>query len=207
MTRAKQDLLDQLADDVGKCSDDFVVSKRIVEKIPAIFNGNKEEFIRTKIFIANKLGVDACSIIFVGSSCTGFSLNPKKDFKNFDEESDIDIAVISHHYFNIAWHWMRSQDLGLLKRKVKKGIIQHRNGYIFDGTIATDYFLTYLPFGEEWNKVINELERFPIFHGREVHFRLYQDHKSLIDYHLKNVKRNLPKLLGINPESVLLVNN
>lgn len=206
MARVEQKYLDELANDVDKGPDDFVVSKWIIERIPSIFNGDYEEFIKTKLFIANRLGIDSCSVIFVGSSCTGFSLNPDKDFKIFDELSDIDIAIISHHYFNIAWHWMKSVDIGLQKGKVRYSIAQHRSHYIFDGTIATDSFLTYLPFGNEWNSVIKELEKNPIFCGREVHFRLYQDHKSLIDYHRNNVKRNLPILLGVEAQSIELKN-
>lgn len=204
MQKVDQATLDLLVEDLNKEPNEYVVSKWIVEKIPVIFNGDYETFIKTKLSIANKLGVDSCSIIFVGSSCTGFSLNPEKGFKVFDEESDIDIAVISHYYFNIAWHWMRMQDVALLNMSAKKGIRQHRNYYIFDGTIATDFFLPYLPFGEQWTKVIKDLEDIPLFKGREIHFRLYQDHKSLIDYHRFNVKRNLPKLLGIEPESINL---
>lgn len=204
MQKVDQATLDQLVEDLNKEPNEYVVSKWIVEKIPVIFNDDYETFIKTKLSIANKLGVDSCSIIFVGSSSTGFSLNPEKGFKVFDEESDIDIAVISHHYFNIAWHWMRMQDVALLNKRAKNGIKQHRNYYIFDGTIATDFFLPYLPFGEQWTKIIKDLEVIPLFKGREIHFRLYQDHKSLIDYHRFNVKRNLPKLLGIEPESINL---
>lgn len=204
MQKVDQATLDQLVEDLNKEPDDYVVSKWIVEKIPAIFDGDYDSFIKTKLSIANKLGVDSCSIIFVGSSCTGFSLNPDKEFKVFDEESDIDIAVISHHYFNIAWHWMRMQDATLLNKNAKNGIRQHRKYYIFDGTIATDFFLSYLPFGDQWTKVIKELEEIPLFKGREIHFRLYQDHRSLIDYHRFNVKRNIPKLLGIEPKSINL---
>ena len=204
MQKVDQATLDQLVEDLNKEPNEYVVSKWIVEKIPVIFNGDYEIFFKTKLSIANKLGVDSCSIIFVGSSCTGFSLNPDKGFKVFDEESDIDIAVISHHYFNIAWHWMRMQDVTLLNKRAKNGIMQHKKHYIFDGTIATDFFLPYLPFGEQWTKVIKDLEDIPLLKGREIHFRLYQDHKSLIDYHRFNVKRNLPKLLGIEPESINL---
>ena len=91
MQKVDQATLDQLVEDLNKEPNEYVVSKWIVEKIPVIFNGDYETFIKTKLSIANKLGVDSCSIIFVGSSSTGFSLNPEKGFKVFDEESDIDI--------------------------------------------------------------------------------------------------------------------
>lgn len=201
MVRANQKDLDELADACTSAASEFVVSKWIVERVPYIFQNDYDCYINTKISIAKKLGVDACSIVFVGSCSTGFSLNPKKNFKVFDDDSDIDIAVISHHYFNIAWHWMRMQDESLLTYKAKKAIKNHRSWYVFDGAIATDFILPLLPFGKEWQSVIADLEKDPMFQGKDINFRLYQDHKSLIDYHIKNIKKNLPQLLGVEPES------
>lgn len=202
MVRANQEDLDRLAEACTSSSSEFVVSKWIVEKIPFIFHDDYDSFIKTKILIAQKLGIDTCSVVFVGSSSTGFSLNPNKKFKIFDEESDIDIAIISHHYFNEAWHWMKAQDESLLTGRAKQAIKMHRKRYVFDGTIATDAFLALLPFGKQWQSIISDLDKEPAFHGREIHFRLYQDHKSLIDYHIRNVKSNLPRLLGVEPESI-----
>lgn len=131
-------------------------------------------------------------------------MNPTKDFKVFDEKSDIDIAIVSYYYFSVAWRWLRQQDATLLRGSVKKAYMSHRNFYVFDGTIATDKILKFLPFGTAWKNVIEELKQNPIFHGRDIHFRLYQDHKSLVDYHVKNVKNNIPQLLNVKPQNTLL---
>lgn len=204
MARVGQQILDELVNDCSTKQYDIVVSKWIVERIPAVFNGNESEYRRIKSKIAQMLDVNMCSVVFVGSSCTGFSLNPKKDFKTFDDDSDIDIAIISHHHFNLAWRWLRHQDYGLLKGEAKNAWWNHRNHYIFDGTIATDQILHQLPFGAEWSRVVSEIRQEPIFANKEVHFRLYQDHQALIDYHIRNVKTNLPKMLGVEINNVLL---
>lgn len=206
MARVAQEILDSLLSD---CSDpqkpyEIVVSKWIVENTPAIFGGNKEEFLRIKSIIAQGLNVDMCSVVFVGSSCTGFSLNPNKDFKVFDDSSDIDIAIISHHHFNIAWRWMRQADLSNLKSAERYAIKQHKLHFVFDGTIATDMILPLLPFGAEWGSVLAAISNEPVFGGKEIHFRLYQDHKSLIDYHVNNVKNNMSTMLGIEAQEVTL---
>ena len=206
MARVSQAVIDQLLSD---CADpnkpyEIVVSKWIVEKIPAIFGDNKEEFLRIKSMIAQGLNVDMCSVVFVGSSCTGFSLNPKKGFKEFDDDSDIDIAIISHHHFNVAWRWMKQVDMSTLKSNERFVIGQHRSHFIFDGTIATDFILPLLPFGAQWGAVLTAISNEPVFGGREINFRLYQDHKALIDYHVKNVKNNMPTMLGVNAQEVTL---
>lgn len=197
MARVSQEILDGLIADCVQNPYEIVVSKWIIEKIPAIFHGDTEEFLRVKSIIAKGLKVDMCSVVFVGSSCTGFSLNPDKDFKEFDDRSDIDIAIISHHHFNIAWRWMRQVDLSTLKSREKYAVKQHRQHYVFDGTIATDMILPLMPFGAEWGAVLASIRNEPVFGGRDIHFRLYQDHKSLIDYHVNNVKNNMPLLLGV----------
>ena len=204
MARVSQDILDGLINDCAQKSYEIVVSKWIVEKTPAVFNGNREEYLRIKSLIAQGLKVDMCSVVFVGSSCTGFSLNPTKNFKEFDESSDIDIAIISHHHFNIAWRWMRQVDLSTLKGNERYAVNQHRKHFVFDGKIATDLVLPLMPFGAEWGAVLAAISNEPVFGGRDIHFRLYQDHRSLIDYHVNNVKNNLPSLLGVRAQDVTL---
>lgn len=205
MARVEQHVLDELVNDCSTQQYDIVVSKWIVERTPVLFGGNQEEYRRIKSMIAQKLDVNMCSVVFVGSGCTGFSLNPDKNFKTFDDSSDIDIAIISHHHFNLAWRWLRHQDSGLLKGDAKKALWHHRAHFIFDGTIATDKILLHLPFGKEWNRALNEISQEPVFANKEVHFRLYQDHQALIDYHVGNVKKNLPKLLGVESNNEVLI--
>lgn len=206
MARANQEILDNLLNDFKSEPHEYVVSKWITERIPALFDGDEDLYRRTKLKIADMLGLDSCSIVFVGSSCTGFSLNPNKDCKMFDDSSDIDIAVISHWHFTEAWHWLKIQNSSLLQGKAKKAYNSHRSHYIFDGTIATDQILLFLPFGKAWKDAILELEKDPVFKGLEIHFRLYQDHKSLIDYHISNIRDNLATLLGVQPEVQILKN-
>ena len=204
MPRVGQNVLDRLINDCVNLPYEIVVSKWIIEATPALFGNNRDEFLRIKALIANKLGVDMCSVVFVGSSSTGFSMNPRKDFKTFDSSSDIDIAIVSHYYFNEAWHSLRLMDKSGLSESAKRAYYSHRSHYIFDGTIATDKILSHLPFGGAWRKAIIEIREEPVFNNKEIHFRLYQDHKSLIDYHVSNVKDNLSGMLGIKPSSTKL---
>lgn len=75
MARINQEILDELVEDCSEGNDEYVVSKWIIEKVPAIFNGNFEQFVKVKLSIAKQLGIDSCSVVFVGSSCTGSSRN------------------------------------------------------------------------------------------------------------------------------------
>jgi hypothetical protein len=66
----------------------------------------EEKYVAFKSEVASRLtGVEQVSI--VGTANWRFSLNPKKDFKEFDRTSDVDVAVISSSQFHLTWNEMR----------------------------------------------------------------------------------------------------
>ena len=60
-----------------------------------------------KEILNDKLGVAYHNVLMVGSGKIGYSLSPFKKFKAFDEDSDIDIAIISIKMFNELWAKIR----------------------------------------------------------------------------------------------------
>lgn len=196
--------IEQFRKDFDKYEYDFLVSKWIVEKIPHIFNGDYEKFLQTKIKLSNLLNVDSCSIIFVGSSCTGFSLSPYKNFKEFNKESDIDIAIISHYYFDVAWHTIRNINFWKCTPEMKNAIEEHKANLIYWGTIATDKILGIMPFAKEWLHAIEEIGKEDVFENRKINFRLYQNHEALRSYHIHNFKSNLSSMVGVESKSITL---
>ncbi len=194
----------QFREDFDKYEYDFLVSKWVVEKLPHIFDGDYEKFLQTKLKLSNLLKIDSCSIIFVGSSCTGFSLSPNKKFKEFNEKSDIDIAIISHYHFDMAWHTIRNINLFDCTPDVKNSIKAHKENLIYWGTIATDKIIGIMPFADEWMHAIEVMEKEDIFVNRKINFRLYQDHEALRSYHLHNFKTNLSTMVGVKSESITL---
>lgn len=195
----------QFKKDFDKYNYDFLVSKWVVEKLPYIFNDNYENFLQTKLKLSKLLKVDSCSIIFVGSSCTGFSLSPNKNFGEFNENSDIDIAIISHYYFDVAWHTIRNVILYDHTPEVQNSIKMHRENLIYWGTIATDKILGIMPFAKEWMQAKEEMAKEKVFENRKINFRLYQDHEALRAYHLHNFEKNLPKMVGVESKSITLI--
>lgn len=197
-------IIEEFKRDYGVCDHAFLTSKWVLEKVPYIFGDNTEKYLQTKIEISKLLGVDSCSIIFVGSSCTGFSLSPRKIFHTFNENSDIDIAVISHYYFDVAWKTLRDIDMYKLPYDVQEAISEHKNRLIYWGTIATDKILGIMPFGRKWMDATQKIQEMEIFENREVNFRLYRDHESLRAYHIDNFKNKLPEIMNVEPKSIEL---
>jgi len=159
-----------------------LVSRIILERLPFMFD-SKEQYFHWRHMLAEGLQVDARDIVLVGSAATGRSLSARKKFTTFNNKSDVDIAVISMVYFDRAWHWFRRANPALLgfDPEQLKLFNRHRQGYIFDGMIAANVFLSYLPFGAEWNRELQRSEQYlpPSLRGRVLSVRIYRDSEAL----------------------------
>jgi predicted nucleotidyltransferase len=188
----------------------FLISKWILSRTPHVFGTDHEAYLAWKEILADKIGVDSCAITITGSAATGFSLSPHKNFRAFDDESDVDIAVVSHHYFDISWHYLRS--LGALRYQLTKvqqdSILDHARRLIYWGTIATDKMLEILPFGRTWIEALTEMAAVAPTEHRGINARIYNDFESLRAYHTNNLNRIrndvLETMSGVKPDEITL---
>lgn len=190
-------LKDDFFKDLQEKKDSYIVSKWILDKIPYIFKDDLEQYINWKELLSNKIKVDSRAICITGSANCGFSLNPQKNYRKFNDESDIDVAIISTHYFDISWHYLRnmgSERYNLLPKQ-KASITDHVNRLIYWGTIATDKILPILPFGIEWSKALIDMSKENRTSGREIKVRIYKDYESLRAYHINNITKLRNKYL------------
>lgn len=169
----------------------FVVSKWVIERTPYIFEGQEDECIIWKENLSKRIGVDSREMTIIGSACMGFSINPTKDFRNFNEKSDIDVAVISSYYFELSWHYLRNMGTKRysLTSTQRNSIEDHVTRLIYWGTIATDKILSVLPFGKEWIEALAVMSDECPTEGRDIKLRIYKDFQSLRDYNVNNFNR------------------
>lgn len=78
-----------------------LVSGLILERLPFTFE-SKLSYLVWRDRLADGLQVDPRDIVVVGSAATGRSLNARKRFQVFHARSDLDVAVISPHHFDVA---------------------------------------------------------------------------------------------------------
>lgn len=175
----------------------FVTSKWIIDRIPFVFTEDRELYIQWKEKLSEIIEVDSKAMVFTGSSTCGFSLNPNKNYKLFDHESDIDIAIISQHYFDVSWHYLRNlkSELTSFTPKQRNSIKEHVNRLIYWGTIATDQILEILPFGKKWSLGLIKMGNEPPFEGRVVNIRIYKDLESLRFYQTQGLNKLKNELL------------
>jgi hypothetical protein len=169
--------------------EDLLASIWIIDRIPIIFNGDVAAYATWRRELARRLGVDASAILITGSAAFGVSLNPYKNYRFFDEQSDIDVAVISDYHFGEGWRTLRNIGPArhTLPPKVKQSITDHVNKYIYWGTIATDKILPLLPYGQLWKKSLEDIAAIEPTIGRSIKVRVYKDFDSLRAYHVNNL--------------------
>lgn len=173
---------------------------KMLECVPYIFQSDFDSYISWKSTLSYRLKVDSKAITIVGSASLGISLNPNKNFKQFDEKSDIDVAIISHYYFDESWYFLRNLGSSYHSYSpiIKEAINDHISRLIYWGTIATDKLLPILPFAKEWTSTIEHMKKIEPTKDRRINFRIYKDYESLRAYQLLNLKSLQSKLLEEN---------
>lgn len=176
------------------------VSHHIFECTPFVFNDDRASWIDWKRIMAEFIDVDPQDIVMTGSAALGFSLNPNKNFKIFDDKSDLDCGVISGHYFEIAWRYLRQLRVSwlTLPKESREAITVHRKIHVFSGTIAADSMLALLPFGQTWQAALELMSSIEPTKGRDVKLRIYKDYESLRYYQANNLE-NIRDHLNIDP--------
>lgn len=177
-----------------------LLNELLFEDIPHVFKSSNERYRVWRARLSASLKVDPSEIVIVGSAAVGVSLNPTKNFKPFDEKSDVDVAVISDYFFSEAWHYLRSVDLALpmLTPAQRIAVVEHQKRYVYWGCIATDRLLPILPFGREWLEARAKLMEIEPTIDREINFRIYKDFRALRGYQTLGLKMLRDTLL--NPE-------
>ncbi|MGA2528892.1 MAG: hypothetical protein ABSG36_06980 [Acidimicrobiales bacterium] len=153
--------------------------------------------------ISDQLSVDANGIYCAGSGAIGLSLNPDKisdgRLKPFDNQSDLDVAVISSAHFETAWRDLRiaSQPTLEERNQLIQEHISHQRKRLFDGAILTGKLLPVLSFGNEWiSSIVKVTETISRVMEREVDVRIwiYRDYWSVRNYVSEGVVKCQRKL-------------
>lgn len=185
-----------LKEDLKKQEPSVFASKWIIETIPFLFDNDFDAFLLWKHQLADALVIDAKDIIITGSACVGYSLNPGKKYKAFQDSSDVDVGVVSEHYFNVAWYDIRNYPKYKARGKLVNALKEHRDYYIFEGTIAADKVAPVLSFGPQWNKAISNFRMGIPINGRDVKFRIYKDNMAFREYQIRGISKLRDALLG-----------
>lgn len=158
---------------------------------PYAFKDVPDGFRSTAALIAKELDIDRNGIFCIGSGAVGLSLNPAKmsdgSLKEYNNKSDLDLAVISEIYFETAWRDLRQAvqpTIDYMDTIVQQNI-QWQKKKFFDGAILANQLLPALSFGSVWATALVRIqEHICRLFDREVSLGLwiYRDYWSLRNY-------------------------
>lgn len=155
---------------------------------------SKEESIKKsddfKSVVSQTLEISFNNIAIVGSCKTGCSLTPvseqrSKLFRGFNDESDIDIAIVSEKLFIKYWDLFRHS-----YSEVNKRHYRHISRGIYRGYINEKYLFIIDGCRKEWNEKASnskKLLRSELYIQPEITYRLYRSWEDFEEYHIQSI--------------------
>jgi hypothetical protein len=142
-----------------------------------------------KRFFGSKLSMSNNNVAIVGSAKIGFSLNPTKSFRPFDDEvSDIDVVLVSPKRFSELW----AEILALY---------YNDGGNIIGARTRNDVFRKFVTLKrnenwpskifQEWHQTMDRLKRdfFTEFNvGNSIKYRIYESWEAAGSYHESGIR-------------------
>jgi predicted nucleotidyltransferase len=148
---------------------------------------SNEQYLSLKEKVASFFDVSTAEVIVVGSAKLGFSIKDTKLYTPFDEnESDIDVAVISSDAFDKIWREVH--------RYTKTGTFFPKKdefqNYLYDGWIRPDKMPPddIFKFANEWRLFFRSLTKSGDYGGIKIAAGLYKSWYYLENYQQKSLE-------------------
>lgn len=147
-----------------------------------------EQYDKFKKYVAQKLDVHYNNIGIAGSAKLGFSLNPEKNYKVFDDKSDIDIIVVSRILFYDFWEqylYDSYKPTAKINNIKKVSFCVFRKYMTLDSFRNNEYYNNWLRKTEGFEKDIQL--KFKI--GNEIHYRIFESWDSVKLYYMYSIDK------------------
>ena len=172
------------------------IDQHFLRQDPFAFAHGTLSFHSAACTLSESLDVERNGIFCIGSGAIGLSINPAKivdgHLKEFDHDSDLDVAIVSSRHFELAWRELLLATQPHLKEvpaAVEKNLAWQRKR-LFDGAILANKLLGSLSFGTKWLGAIDSVSgRIEDSFDRSVtaEFWIYRDYWSLRNYVARGV--------------------
>lgn len=163
--------------------DVWYFQNNIIEEDPLLY------YDKFKKFISAKLNIHFHNISIIGSAKTKFSFSPSKEFKEFNENSDFDIVLVSNELYTYFWSafYEISQN-----QKIKN--YSNMTSNIFRKFISVKDDDPHFENEDlkNWQRKLSEFKtqlqlEYKIY--CDVNYRIYANWESVESYHLNGIKK------------------
>jgi len=181
ITIRKQDFMNF----VGLNKADAIIDKYLLFGTPFIFRNDENKYYELQRDIEEYFEVERANVHIVGSSKLGFSISPQKMYRDWTEDSDIDVALIDYRLFVKYWKPFYYYDPKVSSRTEKEDAkYKQFLDYFKRGWLRPDLFPQKM--GDE---VFNYLNTLYGKYGYKVRVGIYADHFFFYTYNKENINR------------------
>jgi hypothetical protein len=163
--------------------DVWYFQNNIIEEDPLLY------YDKFKKFISSKLNIHFHNISIIGSAKTKFSFSPYKEFKEFNENSDFDIVLVSNELY--TYFWSAFYEISL-NQKIKN--YSNMTSNIFRKFISVKDDDPHFENEDlkNWQRKLSEFKtqlqlEYKIY--CDVNYRIYANWESVESYHLNGIKK------------------
>lgn len=169
-------------------SEEYIIRKYLCNGSSPVLDDDIMFQIKHKI--SEKFKIHPNEVIITGSGKLGFSIAHDKKYKPFNDDSDIDVAIISERLFNDFWLELLNFNINLTSRTLKENENYNKfKDYFFKGWIRPDLF----PFNYQnkniWFSFFSDLTNELYSYGEhKVAAGIFKNFKAFEIYNIQNIK-------------------
>ncbi|MEC1698028.1 hypothetical protein [Schinkia azotoformans] len=169
-----------------------IVQRHLTYGTPVAFKDDEDTYFEIKKRIATQFDIAPEDVFMVGSGKLGFSLNTDQLWKPYDEESDMDMVIVSDKVFSSFWYQLYEFNIDITDRtKEEDKRYKKFLKYFLKGWIRPDFFPEAFKGNEEWEDFFTGTMSYKKeYGGRKITGAVYREPFFYESYH----KRNLEKI-------------
>jgi hypothetical protein len=174
-----------------------LVDEHLLAGIPFAFEASPHVYDLLRDTLSKELRSQTADITVIGSGRIGFSLDPDKFGKPYQQgTSDIDTVIVSERMFDVAWYQMASKGRSVLNLqfRVRQSFDEHRQNNIFFGYIQPERLIGVITLSALWFRTFNALALVPELAALDVQGRLYRTWDHVKIHQLYSLNRVAEKL-------------
>jgi hypothetical protein len=171
-------------------SDESIVHRFIIyEGAPYVFEGAEEKYLTLKETIASHFAIHPDTIKMVGSAKMGFSISPKQTWRELNDDSDIDMVLISERIFDTFWKEIFRFNIDLVARTrlADKRYFKFLD-YFFSGWLRPDLFPFNNSTKEKWFEYFRSIS-YGDYGYRKITCAIFRDMDFFQTYHAMNIRQ------------------
>ena len=178
----KDDLKDE------SLSDEYIIRKYLCNGSSPILD--EETMFQIKHKISEHFRIHPNEIIITGSGKLGFSIVPTKKYRYFNENSDIDVAIISEKLFNEMWMDLLKFNINQTSRNdYEDKLYKEFRKYFFRGWIRPDKFPFKYKKKSEWFCFFRDLAKdFYSYGEHNISAGIFRNFTTFEIYNVQNLE-------------------